>query len=910
MECEAEAKRLADHFEQPLAQEELCNHRPSAEELQDFFAPIPLAQVTPSPKKTTKHVDVDLVKDDLPSIFATAVKLVELNQRLRSRQVPFPMLAFAKCFSDHCIPKRDSSGAIQATEIALGKNEILRSLIPPHTLKLVVPAYRVNGEPLEPKYHSIEGQELYYLDWEMQFRGLALPCCFQGECSGRLVRDRTNLSKHGRLFPLFKLDGPPAWCIVQQYYCSACKKSVKANDSTLLMSLPLYVRNTYPVDTRYAGTGKTYHVSRSITTLLNTLMPTYGNGDLIARLMKRAIDDDYLCRLQQYLSFWKMFKEANKGEINAPPYINKDVDFLTLPPTGSDLRDLFDEACNSTATPYGISDHDRCTREIQSVTTNKLFAQDHTMEVVKNYQKSDVPGAFAVWDACTETGEIASAVMVGNTSVRDIAHAAEQLARRPGFNPKAMYSDTWPNKEAFWKLLFGNHLKGRLGLFHFMQRIIRTLRQGHADYHVAVQDLSAAVYRWETKSYEALITAMKEGLVGNGKKKYTDEEIVSMEMTPQFKKTYQKYLMKEIHAHKTIERNLENWFIKYKVNASEGKQPGRGRLDPRTGKTLFTVETKTVVEEQKRNAANIGDPGKIEDMYRIIKPTVSTRHNLNEYISLRAESKLEGFHNPLSNFGNTAMRQSLCDNLNLRGTAAYNVVIRHRILMGELSDSEKPRIPSYWANYPSFDNHSLLQSVNNLAKAAGVVPPFSNLRQLPENNGESFFSEYWMQEKQRQLKIARHPLNDRCHCDKCALNDSRETVATIETEDISNGHEEKTVNSGQEQEVQVRPVAQPIPIVPVATMQNVPNPMVIPHQFSPHFVMQQQHCINIQMQALANWQYWQAQGQTMVIHQPVRPKTQHQLCCPKYVEYRQKPNSKGGRPPHSKDCPLKMQNKR
>ena len=79
----------------------------------------------------------------------------------------------------------------------------------------------------------------------------------------------------------------------------------------------------------------------------------------------------------------------------------------------------------------------------------------HTFETLKNYQKKDIPGAFALWSCCTESGEIASSVIVGSTKVKDCAHAAEQLSRRNGFNPRAMYSDTWPHKDAFWKLIFG-----------------------------------------------------------------------------------------------------------------------------------------------------------------------------------------------------------------------------------------------------------------------------------------------------------------------------------------------------------------------------------------------------------------------------------------------------------------------
>ena len=75
------------------------------------------------------------------------------------------------------------------------------------------------------------------------------------------------------------------------------------------------------------------------------------------------------------------------------------------------------------------------------------MAQDHTMEMVKNYQRK--LGAKACWTVCTETGEIACAVLVENTKCSQYAHAAESLARREKFKPQVMYSDTWPDLDKF-----------------------------------------------------------------------------------------------------------------------------------------------------------------------------------------------------------------------------------------------------------------------------------------------------------------------------------------------------------------------------------------------------------------------------------------------------------------------------
>ena len=95
------------------------------------------------------------------------------------------------------------------------------------------------------------------------------------------------------------------------------------------------------------------------------------------------------------------------------------------------------------------------------------------MFILKNYAKK--LGAKAAWDVGTETGEIASVVLVPSTSTLHFAHAAGQLVKkREHFRPKAMYSDTWPNKDDFWDRLLPG-MEGRLGLFHFQKRIISTL---------------------------------------------------------------------------------------------------------------------------------------------------------------------------------------------------------------------------------------------------------------------------------------------------------------------------------------------------------------------------------------------------------------------------------------------------
>jgi len=104
----------------------------------------------------------------------------------------------------------------------------------------------------------------------------------------------------------------------------------------------------------------------------------------------------------------------------------------------------------------------------------------------------------------TQTGEVACVALVPSAKTEDFAHCANQLTRCPSSKHCFMCSDTWPNKEAFWLQM---NVEGKLGLFHFEQRIIRTLRRKHVDYFQAVTDLLASLCHIYAPDYEKLLTA-------------------------------------------------------------------------------------------------------------------------------------------------------------------------------------------------------------------------------------------------------------------------------------------------------------------------------------------------------------------------------------------------------------------
>ena len=145
----------------------------------------------------------------------------------------------------------------------------------------------------------------------------------------------------------------------------------------------------------------------------------------------------------------------------------------------------------------------------------------------------------------------------------------------------------------------------------------------------------------------------------------------------------------------TIKQNLDDWFCKYKVTSSDpANKPARGRLDPVRMIPLFTVDTKPAIEACKQKAKHLSDPLPLEQMYDEMLPNPNSSHQLTEFLSKRGESKLEAFHDRLAHFANCGMRERLADNLNLAGTARFNIAIRHkRLLMAPKNPPNEKQLP-------------------------------------------------------------------------------------------------------------------------------------------------------------------------------------------------------------------------
>lgn len=919
---------------------------------------------------------------DVPEAVATQAIVSKLSAAAL-RQILDQRMETAKPSSTDKIPQPIQemvSYLVESTQIKLGTStnnmssdvnkskgmNFYRTHFPMGTMAFQVPKEE-RSVPPSPFYHSIEGTVIYLVRWEQNFPGIHLPCTSEG-CHGQLIHTRYCYKKtqrsdrEGTLTRIYDGTGVTKFACVMAYKCNACKKNVNGNDGELLQKLPGAVRNAYPVHPRYAQ-GSSFHFAKTLTTDLEMDLLTYGNAEEVSRKIYAQINAEYRQRFEDYYSLILFTKIKSRvpypnelqwcpglspsGDMIRPiPYPNEVTWCPGFPPSGDMIRKLYEGAQTSNLTTSGVSEKMRHTREIQSVSCFSIVSQDHTMEPCCNYRAKD---AKAIWDSSTETGEIACAVLVPTTKARDYAHAAECLVRRPNFRPKVMYTDTWPHGKAFWELLFGATLLGRLGLFHFIQRISKTLRDTHCSYRKALTDLRACIYHYHDDDEQALLEALKKGLIG---KKCSDEDIAMLRLSSKWNARYGNRLRKIIRSGDVIEQNLKEWFIQYKYGHSEGKVPGRGIKDPDTGKLLFTPDTHGAVEEAKKTCHYLEDLLPLAEMYRTVGSTARSKNDLETHYSNRGESKLEVFHLLLAHFANNGMTAERCDILNLCGTARHNCRVRERIRVQGLSAEERKTILVNFQGQPRHYNHLELSMLNNLASEAGVTElSFLGLRELPADNGERFFSEYLYPQLERNTLLAARreagldcPENDRCQCNSCAGNSAPLPHQLSNSASCNNEHgadaniaaEAETVAPRRQVEVQRRPpvVQRRPPVVPIE-----PNPVATPGPNSygpnPSLVFPQVNWPGSMPQswwsgggiqhAMMPQYFWPSSsgavmpqaygasnvvvGQALGLPKRKRRKIQAEDCCDTFVAWRKKENRMGC-PPHCEHCPNRNRNRK
>jgi hypothetical protein len=657
----------------------------------------------------------------------------------------------------HRKTKAGSSGQPK-TAAYLRSQRKYRQFFRPGQIKFTFPSEASTKLP-SPHYHALQNTSYIHVDWEMSHPEATLFCyeCNKNEDLVKLAHDRTNFTKGRNLFPIFDQGGSVIWASVMVYCCPKCEARYPGNDGRLLQMLDPQVRHAYPVHPRYALEGATWHLTKELADDLDDSMLTYGNGDYFSRKLYNRKWRAYEERLENYFCSALVHHEQDKHEDYIPirDWIGE------FPPSGEALRTLYEKAERSSLNQTGISNYQRNKLEIQSVGCSQVFSIDWTFAVVKNYT---LPGAKACFTSMVETGEVCSLGLVSTTKVEEVAHMVEQTRRRPNFKPQAIFTDTWPHNNDFWFMIFGT-ITGCLGIFHFMKRMVDTLRPNHHKYWEAMISLKDAIYTYEREDYRNLLNSLKTGTMAKDKKRYSDQEIWELRHSKKWKQRYAKYLRKRLNAPDDIRQRLLKWRTEY-----------ANRVDPASGKKLFTADTKSAVENQMEHVEHIQFPKDME-MYRAIPPGLRSTHKLPCYRSINPEPMLESWHGRFAHFGNTGMRAGLADCLHLKGAAEGNVVVRHKLRMLNedstytLTDELNPPGGNL-RDRPVLKDHCLGKYLNDLAAKAGCKLPYRNLRPVGVDNGEVFMSEYYEQQQKRNQDARDRPdtKTKRCCCKRCGRN--------------------------------------------------------------------------------------------------------------------------------------------
>ena len=226
----AEEKHLKTLYTDPLAEAEKCSGRfTTAQSVNTFFAAKPTTIKKATPTATMSRV-TEMEELDLGKNVSRALEDPAFREQHKNNSAPLAMIAFAEEVMDKIVRTK-----------MIGNHFTGLTMMVPHS----------NAAFNNPQCHSIVGQKLLLVDWIKTCVVEEVPCP-DAYCCGTLRNVRSNFSKNKTLFPIFSLDGAPAWCIVQKMACGKCKRDFMANDATVLLTLPPHAAQLYPVETKYA----------------------------------------------------------------------------------------------------------------------------------------------------------------------------------------------------------------------------------------------------------------------------------------------------------------------------------------------------------------------------------------------------------------------------------------------------------------------------------------------------------------------------------------------------------------------------------------------------------------------------------------------------------------------------------
>jgi hypothetical protein len=868
----------------PLKEADMCHVIKDPQLIQDFMKPRnkdpprsidPLEQTfhpspTTSPSSTTTQIDDTKILSH-HCISASVIK-AEIKKRIedelfvvRSCKKGIPQVAAVVHYLLAMILKSVST---QKSTLKFRQLEAYRNFFPPGTHGFTIPPSD-KSKPPDNNYALIEGKTIYILNWELNFPNVSLECPCEG-CSGKMIQKKFDFTIEGKVTPIQTMSGSLDYAVSMQYFCGICKSSFKANDGRLFGQLPSHVRSGYPVEPRFALSAE-HHLDISSSRFLQSTMLTYGNGNIISRhfyeLMAKHHEDMNEVYYDQAIDTETHIQKPlpDFHEFNRKSFLRGDA-----------IRIRYDKAASSSLTTCNISDYDRYTREIQGVGCATISASDHTFATVKNYRSTDVEGAKCVFTVnSSDSGEVAGMYLVNSTEAKQYSHALEQFASRPNVDPKIHVTDDWPSNADLIESIFNErgsaNLKGRLGLFHFIQRLTKTLNENHPDCRKAMAALSRCVYREDEGDVEKVLEALKHGRI-NGTF-YSNEDANKIRATKQWR-NYRKYIRTWTRPATLIQENIDKWFDTFQAVDR----------DPKSNLPLCLWNTASAVRNAKMSAKFVTDLLPANELFI---PIGKTDYGLTIWQGIRgAESKLESFHLALNHFANRGCKRSLADNLTLHGVALYNLRIRFRKRLTH-DTKLKESLMSFFLNSPAHLNNSHLLAINNKANRAGLRGSvYGGIEILPEDNGERFMSEYWEQQNKRNQVIHNKILIDahltgRCLCILCAgqINIYLDTMQKRFRQQRSRSGLQGNKKSGASAEklLTVKSLETPSPHTPMKTENGnlvVQPAIAVPHQFASAQMLPNQGLsapvpmpMNPQMLQLAYWQGIMGMTQRPVVSQ-------------------------------------------
>jgi hypothetical protein len=351
---------------------------------------------------------------------------------------------------------------------------------------------------------------------------------------------------------------------------------------------------------------------------------------------------------------------------------------------------------------------------------------------------------------------------------------------------------------------------------------------------------------------------------------------------------------------------------------------------------LFTPDTKPALEEAKKKAQFILDVLSLEEIYQPVEAPTRAKHSLPRYRCARAtESKLESFHADQAMFGNTGMAIGLIDTINHAGLARHNTKIRWRLAMDLLSSAERDEVPFYFRRLVRHYDHSRLKVVNRMARLAGIEHDVHrDVRPLPEDNGERFYGDYYLEVLEREKTVPVTKDIGRCRCGTCAGGTTLlpfQMLLAAPVPAATSTSEEPRDTTATETNMTTAALL-PLPSctasitraapVKAERQQQCPPPVCFSWPSMPIYYYAPPY------QQLPPLPFVLAHQQQLLAHQqraslpPIiavpsnqeprrkrKPQVVDYRCCKKYWKYNvvDKPEGRMGAPPHCLDCPVRKQ---